>query len=108
MLRGAGATRRAAQYQAQPVVQVGHPVPLDDLRIVKQQRGPGVVTEVPDACAEHDRRQVDPDLVDQSGLEGRLAMLPGVIETSLSPATACAWAIALRRPSVTKVNGASG
>src|SRR6266568_1860098 len=35
-------------------------------------------------------------------------MLPGVIDTSLSPATACAWASALCRPSVTKVNGASG
>jgi hypothetical protein len=41
---------------------------LDDLRIVKQQRGPGVVTEVPDARAEHDRYQVDADFVDQPGL----------------------------------------
>src|SRR5687767_3282023 len=35
-------------------------------------------------------------------------MLPAEIETSLSPANACAWARALSTPSVTKVNGASG
>src|SRR6266567_7699486 len=62
---------------SQPVVQVGHPVSLDDLRIVKQQRGPGVVTEVPDAGAKHDRHQVDPDLVDQPCLEGLAGEVAG-------------------------------
>src|SRR5215813_315275 len=93
---------------SQPVVQVGHPVPVDDLRIIKQQRGPGVVTEVPDARAEHDRTRSIRTSSISPAWKAWPAMLPGVIDTSLSPARACAWASALGSPPVTKVNGASG
>src|SRR5215471_4949533 len=55
---------------AHPVVQVGYPVPWDDVGVIEQERGSGVVTEVPDAWAEYDRHQVEPDFVDQPGLEG--------------------------------------
>ena len=41
------------------------------------------------------------------GERQRVAIARAVIETSLSPAT-CAWASVRCRPSVTKVNGASG
>jgi hypothetical protein len=45
-------------------VEVGHPVALDDLRVVKQERGSRVVAEESNAGAEHDGHQVDADLVD--------------------------------------------
>jgi hypothetical protein len=57
----------------QAVVQVGHPIPLNDPRVLQQQRGSGIVAEEPDTGTEHDRYQVHPHLVDQPGREG----LPG-------------------------------
>ena len=88
-------------------MQVGYPVPLDDLRIVKQQRGPGVVTEVPDARAEHDGYQVDAHLVDQPRLEGLTGDVAGGYR--YVPVAGDGLRLGYRAgPSVTKVNGASG
>jgi hypothetical protein len=88
-------------------VQVGHPVALDDVGVLEQERGFGVVAEEPDSGAEHHGYQVDADLIDESGGEG----LPGDVARRdrriAALAAACAWARALSRPSVTNVNGAS-
>jgi len=48
---------------ADPEAQVGHPVAGHDLRVVEHEPA-RVPAEVPDALAEHDRHQVQPDLVD--------------------------------------------
>lgn len=89
------------------IAQVGYAVALDDFGVMEEQRGFAVVPEIADAGAEYDRYQIDPHFVDQSGLECLSGKVAGCMETSLSPAKACASASALSTPSVTKVNGAS-
>ncbi len=87
---------------------MGDPFGLNDLRVVQEQGGPGVVAEKPDASTEDDRDEVDAHLVDQAGRQSLSPTLPGLTETSLPPANALACATALGTPSVTKVKGASG
>jgi hypothetical protein len=84
------------------------PIALNDLWVLQQLVGSGELAEERHAGAEHDRCQVDTQLVDQIRLQACPAMVPALTETSRSPAAAWACAIAFSRPSVTKVNGASG
>src|SRR6266568_976200 len=71
--RAYGSGRRSGRAHA--VVQVGHPVALDDQGVVEQHRRVGVLAEEPDARTEHDGNQRDGDLVDEAGRD----RLPGEV-----------------------------
>ena len=102
------AAAHAPSALSHAVAQVRDAVALDDRhRPVERVRRTRHLVEDRTAAAEEHGREVDPDLVEQAGLEALASDLPAVDADDLSPAISVATSIARSIPSVTNVDGAS-